>query len=55
MNTHARLLYKTGKKVEAIEWEKKAISRLESMKMDSNRFKPVLNSMLADESKVDEY
>jgi hypothetical protein len=56
MDTYARLLYKTGNKTEAINWQKKAIATTKLRGTNNNsEFEKVLAKMQADETKIDMY
>jgi hypothetical protein len=56
MDTYARLLYKTGNKSEAINWETKAIAAMKIRGFGSNRdFEKVLIKMQADDTIIDQY
>jgi len=55
MDTYARLLYKTGNKKEAIEWEAKAIQQQKELKFGYKQYEEVLGKMNNGEGKIDEY
>jgi len=56
MDTYARLLYVTGNKSEAINWETKAISAAKARGTSiNNEFAKVLAKMQAGENKIDAY
>jgi hypothetical protein len=56
MDTYARLLYKTGNKSEAINWETKAIASAKLRSISNNsEYEKVLAKMQANETKIDEY
>jgi tetratricopeptide (TPR) repeat protein len=52
-DTYARLLYKTGNKMEAINWQKKAIELNNKRGYGSNIFETVLRKMEKGEVKID--
>lgn len=45
MDTYANLLYKAGKKKEAIEWETKAMTQAKTNKEDTGEYQTTLNKM----------
>jgi hypothetical protein len=45
MNTHALLLYKAGKKEDAILWKKKAIEQKKKMGFDTRSLEKELSEM----------
>ena len=53
MDTYARLLYKTGKKEEAVFWELKTIALKQKMGYPTVEFEAVLNKMKAGAAKID--
>jgi len=53
MDTYARLLYKTGKKNEAVEWESKAIVLKKKRGFTTSDFEKVLAGMKAGKSTID--
>jgi hypothetical protein len=56
MDTYARLLYKTDHKLEAINWETKAIASAKLRSISNNsEYEKVLAKMQANETKIDEY
>jgi hypothetical protein len=55
MDTYARLLYKTGNKEEAINWEQKAIDGNKKRDMSAVEFEKVLGLMKAGAEKIDAY
>lgn len=55
MNTYAKLLYKTGSKTEAIEWEEKAIAIIKKRSFPpSGPYEEILSNMKKDKNKIDE-
>ncbi|MBT9485326.1 hypothetical protein [Sediminibacterium sp.] len=53
IDTYARLLYRTGNKVEAINWEEKAIKLRSTMRFSTAAFETVLNKMKQGEVNID--
>ena len=53
MDTYARLLYKTGEKSKAVEWESKAIDLKKKRGYKTTEFEKVLASMKAGRPTVD--
>lgn len=53
MDTYARLLYRTGNKAEAINWEEKAVKLRSTMRFSAAVFETVLNKMKQGEVNID--
>jgi tetratricopeptide (TPR) repeat protein len=55
LDTHARLLYRSGKVEEAINEMTKAIEKLRKYNMPSNELEGILNKMKNQKKSIDEY
>jgi len=55
IDTYARLLYRTGNKEEAMNWEEKAIQLTKIRKMPLNEFEEVISKMKAGINPIDKY